>query len=198
MRRDSPSQRMDTRTLPELSDGELLSCFLATNDEAAFAALVGRYKRMVLWVCLRMLHHRQDAEDACQATFVVLMRKASSLREGERISCWLHGVVLNEARNIRKRKRRRKSHEGEGDLAHLADKVEVEGFRELQTQLEQEAQRLPEKYRVPFMLFYREGKSKIEVARKLGKPEGTISSRLARARELLRRRLRMINENTGR
>jgi RNA polymerase sigma factor (sigma-70 family) len=171
-----------------LTDGQLLARFAAGGDEAAFAALLRRHGPMVLGVCRRTLRHEQDAEDAYQATFLVLARKAGSLRRREGIGSWLYGVAYRTARGARRLRARRSAVERQVDeLPHPAvEPAEPQDWRPL---LDRELNRLPERLRAPVVLCELEGKSRSEAARELGLPEGTLSSRLATARRVLARRL---------
>jgi RNA polymerase sigma factor (sigma-70 family) len=173
-----------------MSDGQLLECFLTRRDEAAFAALLRRHGPMVLGVCRRVLRHTQDAEDAFQAAFLVLARKACSLRQRELLGNWLYGVAYRAALEVRaanaSRRRRERQVEGmpEPEAAAPSDV-----WQELRPLLDRELSRLPEKYRLPVVLCDLEGRKRKDVARQLGIPEGTLSSRLAAARRRLARRL---------
>jgi RNA polymerase sigma factor (sigma-70 family) len=171
------------------SDAQLLRSFLAQNDEAAFAALVRRHGPMVLGVCRRLLRDPCDAEDAFQATFLVLVRKAASLGRPEQVSNWLYGVAYRTA--LRARAERMRQHSLEKPLYDIpADEPVAElVWQDLRPILDEELNGLPEKYRVPLVLCYFEGKTKRQAARHLGKPEGTVSTQLARGRDLLRERL---------
>jgi RNA polymerase sigma factor (sigma-70 family) len=171
------------------SDGQLLECFLTRREEAAFAALVRRHGPMVLGVCRRVLRHEQDAEDAFQATFLVLARKAGSLARGDLLGNWLYGVAYRTALKARTAAARRRSRET--PLIDLPRAEDADGgdWRELVPLLDCELNRLPDRYRSPVVLCELEGKSRKEAARLLGLAEGTLSSRLARARTLLARRL---------
>ncbi len=171
------------------TDGDLLRAFAVRNDQAAFAALVKRHGPLVLAVCRRVLHHLQDAEDACQATFLILARKATTIRQTESLAGWLHGVAYRMANNARKAAARRRRHE-ERVQAKQPDMPAWEAaWREVQLVLDQEIQRLPAKYREPFVLCCLENRNGTEVARRLGLKEGTVWSRLAQARTRLRERL---------
>jgi RNA polymerase sigma factor (sigma-70 family) len=171
------------------TNAELLERFTRQRDESAFAALVRRHGPLVLGVCRRVLHHEQDAEDAFQATFLVLVRKATSIRKRESVGSWLYGVAYRIARKAKASKARQpvqltKPHE------IAAAKSSPEWMtHELRALLDREVNRLPDKYRVPFMLCYVEGKTNAQAAEQLGCPAATVSSRLVRARERLRSRL---------
>ncbi|HZY87851.1 MAG TPA: sigma-70 family RNA polymerase sigma factor, partial [Gemmataceae bacterium] len=170
-----------------LSDGRLLALFVATRDEAAFAALVRRHGPMVLGVCRRLVRHAQDAEDCFQAAFLVLARRAGSVRSGS-LAAWLYGVAYRVALRCRRTSSRRRSRErqvGEMPQPGVAP-AEPQDWRPL---LDQELMALPEKYRAAVVLCDLEGKARKEAARLLRVSEGTLSSRLARARALLAWRL---------
>jgi RNA polymerase sigma factor (sigma-70 family) len=172
-----------------LSDGQLLECYLAGRDEAAFEALVRRHGPMVLGVCRRITGHEQDAEDAFQAAFLVLARKADSVRPREMVGNWLYGVACRTALKAKAASARRRAKERQ--VRSMPEgRVEPEAVcHELLPLLDAELRRLPLKYRVPVVLCELEGRSRKEVAKQLGLLEGTLSSRLATARQLLARRL---------
>ncbi len=170
----------------ERSDRELLSRFTAWEDEAAFDALVERYAPLVWSVSWHVLGHQQDAEDAFQQTFLVLMRKAASIDNGESLGSWLHSVAYRTAKDIRKRRSRHNKHECPRELAQLHDELEIV---ELLALVVAEVQRLPEKYRLPFALHYLEGKSETETAVELDLTKGKVASRLRKALEILRGKL---------
>jgi RNA polymerase sigma factor (sigma-70 family) len=170
-------------------DGELLHSFLCRQDADAFAALVRRHGPMVLHLCRRVLHHHQDAEDAFQATFLVLARKAASVRNRPGLAGWLHGAAYRTALALKRSAARRRAHEGRArPLVGTSPLTEL-AWREVEAILEEEIQRLPEKYRTAFALCCLEGLGRADVARRLGIAEGTLSSRLDHARKQLQRRL---------
>jgi RNA polymerase sigma factor (sigma-70 family) len=171
------------------TDAELLELFLNRRDEAAFEALLRRHAPMVLGVCRRVLRHPQDAEDACQATFLVLARKAASLRSRDLLGHWLYGIALRTALKARAMNSKRRAREREVGRRARPEMPADESSEKLLARLDTEINRLPEKYRVPVVLCELQGKSRKEVATLLGLPEGTLSSRLAHARKLLARRL---------
>src|SRR5262245_18188397 len=179
-----------------LGDEELLSRFVARRDEAAeaaFAALVERYGPMVLGVCRRVLGDRHEAEDAFPATFLVLARKAGSIARREQLANWLFGVACRTALDARARTTRRKAREQRvhamtGSQDGPADDEEPV-LHELRAILDEELARLPERYRGAVVLCELDGLSRRAAARRLGIPGGTLSSRLARAKEVLRQRL---------
>jgi RNA polymerase sigma factor (sigma-70 family) len=170
------------------SDGQLLAGFVSRRDEAAFEAIVRRHGPMVMGVCRRLLHNRHDAEDAFQATFLVLVRKAGSIASRELLGNWLYGVAYNTARKAQAVYARRQARE-----TQVTDTPEPEAApqdsRNVQLLLDQELNRLPEKYRIPIVLCDLQGMSHKEAARQLRCPQGTVSGRLSRARVMLAKRL---------
>jgi RNA polymerase sigma factor (sigma-70 family) len=180
-----------------LSDRQLLERFATGGDEAreaAFAALVARHGPMVLGICCQILGDRHDAEDAFQAVFLVLARKAPSLRQPELLGHWLYGVALRTARTTRSRLARRRQTEEEGSArraeappAATADRILLDGERA--EALHVEIDRLPGAFRAPVVLCYFEGLTLDEAAHRLRWPVGTLRSRLARARDKLRQGL---------
>ena len=173
----------------ERDDAELLRRFTATRDEEAFEALVRRHGPMVLGVCRRVVGHHADADDAFQAAFLVLARKAGTLVQRNLLGNWLYGVALRTALEARSRMLRRRSLEQPFDDFPQPETAEDAERSELLALLDRELNRLADKYRVPVVLCELEGRSRREVAELLGIPEGTLSSRLAAARKLLARRL---------
>ncbi|HEY7153344.1 MAG TPA: sigma-70 family RNA polymerase sigma factor [Gemmataceae bacterium] len=176
-------------TVSDTTDADLLQRFAMRHEEAAFAAILERHGPLVLGVCRRVLDDTHDAEDAFQATFLVLARRASSIRRGASLASWLYGVAYRVAREARIQKARRSFHEKEAATRLSQDGLASDSPDDLRPILDEELQRLPEKYRAPLVLHYLEGKSKQEAANQLGWTEGTVSGRLDRARKLLRRRL---------
>ena len=177
-------------TVAGLSDGELLARFAGRRDEgaeAAFAALVERHGSMVLRVCRAVLDNRHDAEDAFQATFLVLALRAGAVRNRDSLASWLYGVALRAATKAKVAAGRRRRRERLGaELAGLRESPDrPEGWSELHDELD----RLPEKYRAPIVLCYLGGLTHQEAADQLRLPLGTVKVRLSRARERLRGRL---------
>jgi RNA polymerase sigma factor (sigma-70 family) len=170
----------------ERTDVELLREFVHTGNESAFTALVHRHGPLVLGVCRRVLRNRADAEDCFQATFLVLVRKARSLRRPESLANWLYGVACRVARKARVVAARRRAKEA---LAMPRAETTNDATDDLLVALDQELAALPENYRVPLVRCDLGGETRREVARDLGCAEGTVASRLARGRVLLARRL---------
>lgn len=175
-------------TAADLSDGELLERYASRGGEAAelaFAALVERHGPVVYRVCRRMLRDPNDAQDAFQAAFLVLIRKAHSIRNRDSVGSWLYGVALRVASDARAATSRRVAHERNAARPEL----QLPGSCDLAEALTEEVGRLPEKFRVPIVLCDLEGYTCEEVARRLGWPLGTVRSRLTRGKERLRSRL---------
>ncbi len=173
-----------------LSDQELLERFIACRDEAAFAELVKRHGPVVLSVCRSVLRHQQDAEDAFQATFLVLARKAASTRRPAVVGSWLHGVAYRLAHKARQQAVRRRQHERQtAERTPAATVMDDWTWGELRAVLHEEIERLPEKYRLPLLLCYWEGLTQEEAARRAGWTKASLRERLERAREMLRSRL---------
>jgi RNA polymerase sigma factor (sigma-70 family) len=177
------------RTDGGLTDAQLLARFVREGDEAAFEVLVWRHGARVLSVCLRVLRREHDAEDAFQATFLTLACKAGAIGKQESVGSWLYKVAYRVALRARAAIRTRSL-----PSEPLQDPSGVEPVmdlsrRELLAALDEEIHRLPDRYRTAFVLCLLEGQTTEAVARALGCPRGTIGTRLARARELLRRRL---------
>jgi RNA polymerase sigma factor (sigma-70 family) len=171
------------------SDSELLDLFLRERDETALAALVHRHAAMVWGVCRRILTSHHDAEDAFQATFLVLVRKAAVIQRKELLASWLYGVAQQTA--IRARALAAKKGQRERQVTTMPESAAVERdlWDSVQPLLDQELSRLPEKYRALVILCDLEGKTRKEAAQELDCPEGTVAGRLARARAMLAKRL---------
>ena len=174
----------------EWTDEELLDRFVSQRDGAAFEVLVRRYGPMVLGVCRRLLQHPQDAEDAFQASFLVLVRKAASLGQRELLGNWLYGVAYRTALRARAvALRRRKQEKQVSAMPEPEIHDESEEWRDLRPFLDHELNRLPDKYRIPIVLCDLEGKTRQQAAEQLDIPVGTLSGRLTTAREMLAKRL---------
>ena len=169
------------------SDAELLSRFAGRRDEAAFTMLVQRHGPMVLGVCRRMLRRPADAEDAWQATFLVLARRSAAIRKQASVAAWLHGVALRICQRSREKDLRHKHSQLPADLLQIEN--DDLSWREVQRILDEELQRLPERLRQPIVLCYLEGKTRDEAAEELGWSLTTFRGRLDTARERLRKRL---------
>lgn len=174
---------------PELSDRQLLQRFTADGDQAAFAAVVRRHGPLVLDVCRRRLRHVQDAEDAFQAVFLVLAKKARAGSWQESVAGWLHEVACRVSAEARGRQARRRSREKQ--MNEVLDRAAptIPELPDVLTFLDEELRRLPEKYRVPLLLCCLEGRTREEAAELLGWSPGAVKGRLERGREMLRLRL---------
>jgi RNA polymerase sigma factor (sigma-70 family) len=168
-------------------DAQLLDQFLSRRDEAAFEALVRRHGPMVFGVCRRVLGGHHDAEDAFQATFLILACKAAAVRNRGALGSWLYGVAYRTSSKARARAARRRVQEREAAVTEARNDIPVHD--DLVRLLDGEISRLPEKYQGPVLLCDLEGVSRKEAARRLGLAEGTLSSRLASARSKLAQRL---------
>src|SRR5262249_28481347 len=172
-----------------LSDRELLNRFLRDRDEAAVTALIERHGPMTLGICRRGLGCAPDAEDACQATFLVLGPKAPSVRKKESLANPLAGAAYHVATTLKRALARRRRREGAVARAPQQAATEDWSWREVQAVLDEELARLPERFRAPLVLCYLEGKTRDEAARQLRWTPGTLRGRLQRGRDLLRARL---------
>jgi RNA polymerase sigma factor (sigma-70 family) len=171
-----------------LTEGQLLDRFVAGRDQVAFEGLVARHGAMVLGVCRGVLDDPHDVEDAFQATFLVLVRKAAGLRDRDLLAPWLYGVARKVALRARSDASRRKARERSGARGGSVATFDVE-LREIQATVREEVARLPAKERMAVVLCYLEGLTHEEAAVRLGWPVGTVKGRLARARDRLRLRL---------
>ena len=186
------------QTLAEATDSELLARFAGQRDQAAFALLLRRHGPMVLQVCRRLLRQTEDAEDVFQAAFLLLARKATSIRNPDAVGSWLYGVAYRLAIKARARRCRQQNHEiraglQRGPLEHSRDAsttpLAKAAWQQVQATLDESLWQLPEKYGAAFILCYLEGMSHEEAARRIGCPLATFRSRLIRGREKLRREL---------
>ncbi len=173
----------------DLTDGKLLERFAWHGEEVAFEALVQRHGPMVYGVCRRALIDLHDVEDAFQATFLVLVRKAGSIAKADSVGSWLYGVAVRTAARVKAELASRKMHERQAIVVSAPQAETDLLWRDLRPVLDEELHRLPEKYRLPVVLCYLEGKTYEEAAQQTGWSKGTVSTRLTRARELLRDRL---------
>jgi RNA polymerase sigma factor (sigma-70 family) len=171
------------------SDKDLLLRFVERRDEAAFTAVVRRYDSMVMGVALRVLRHHQDAEDVCQATFLLLAKKANIADWKDSVASWLYEVAHRLSLKALQSARRRTTHEGKVPPKTAPSALADISAQELQTILDEELSRMPERYRSSLILCCLEGRTRDEAARFLGIPLSTVISRLVEGREMLRRRL---------
>jgi RNA polymerase sigma factor (sigma-70 family) len=178
-----------SRADESMPDRDLLDRFVEDRDETAFAILLERHGGMVLGVSRRVLQNVHDAEDACQAVFLVLARKAASIRKRDSLGSWLHGVAFRLARNMKRDLGRRRAHESLVAKTRHADPPPDITWREIQAALDEELARLPTRFQAALVLCYLEGKTRDEAASQLGWTLGTLRGRLDRGRELLRARL---------
>jgi RNA polymerase sigma factor (sigma-70 family) len=177
-----------SENVADLRDAELLGRFMSVRDEAAFAILVDRHAPMVLGVCRRVLHCTHDAEDALQATFLVLARRAAALRKPDSLAGWLHGVALRVAQKMKTQNRKRRQLESSATPS-ASTPAQDPGWRELRDILDRELDRLPDAQRQALVLCDLQGLSQAEAARQLGWPRGTLKRRLERGRHVLKVRL---------
>jgi RNA polymerase sigma factor (sigma-70 family) len=173
-----------------MSDAQLLQRFVNHRDETAFEALVQRHGPMVMGVCRRQLSDPHSIDDAFQATFVVLVRKAASIAQPELLGNWLYGVAYRVSIKARVNAARRSAHERQAASMPRFESSPDTDTRELRVILDEEINRLPEKYRTPLVLCYLEGKTNEEAAKVIGCPLGSMSWRLSRGRDMLHKRLR--------
>jgi RNA polymerase sigma factor (sigma-70 family) len=190
--------RIDRSSVESRTDEELLAAFLqrgAAEAEEAFRALVVRHGPMVLGVCRHVLGRDHDAEDSFQAVFLVLARRAGTIRDRRLLASWLYEVayrisVKARVEGVRRRARERQVVAMSDDsIDPHQDYDNNDAWNELRSVLQSEVDRLPEKYRAPVILCYLEGKTNVEAARILDWPIGSVKGRLARARDILHARL---------
>ena len=185
----STAPLVPVRPSEDMADADLVDHFVRRNDQAAFAALLERHGPMVLGVCRRLLADTHEADDAFQATFLIFLQKARSLRDPASLGNWLYGVAYRVARRARTVAARWRAREREVPEMAAVDSSPDATWDELRPLLDKEIAQLPRKYQAPVVLCYLEGKTYTEAAQILGWAEGTVSGRLARARERLRSRL---------
>jgi RNA polymerase sigma factor (sigma-70 family) len=173
----------------EMPDRELLELFLARHDEKAYTALLRRHGPMVMAVCRSIVGDWHLAEDAFQATFLLLAKKALSIRKREAVGSWLHGVARHVAMKARSTAAKHKVSDENTERSQASDPTLDMSLRELQAVLHEELERLPTKYRAPVVLCYLEGRTHEQAALQLGWTAGTVRGRVNRGRELLRGRL---------
>lgn len=171
------------------SDSVLVARFLAGRDQAAFACLVERHRPRVLAVCRRVLRHHHDAEDAAQATFLVLARKAPLLRSSDALAGWLYKVAYHLAVKLRVASERWRQLHRVPPPEKPTPAVDENSSDDLCRVIEAELGRLPDHYRVPLLLCGLAGLSREQAAAQLGWTPGTLKMQLERGRQLLRARL---------
>src|SRR5438128_5293618 len=181
------TRAMAAETLGELTDQQVLERLLTARDDAAFEALVRRHGPMVYRVCWRVLQQAEDTEDAFQATFLVLARKLPTVRKRHSLASWLHGVAHRVALDAKANAARRRRHEARAAAHSRPGPPEEITWGELRTVLDAELGRLPEKWRLPLVLCYLEGRSQEEAAQQLGWSKSTLLRRLEEARAALGR-----------
>jgi RNA polymerase sigma factor (sigma-70 family) len=182
-------RRLAARQAGILSDRELMERFVSERDEAAFETILRRHGPMVLHVCGRILRDEHAAEDAFQATFLVLARKAGTLQRQESVGNWLYGVATRLALRTRADAARERDRQQGVTAKSCRDPLDELTVREAQQILDEELSRLPDRYRAALVLCCLEGLARDEAAQQLGCPAATVKSRLERARALLRQRL---------
>jgi RNA polymerase sigma factor (sigma-70 family) len=173
----------------ELTDGQLLTEFIKAHDESAFAEIVRRHSAMVLNVCRRKLNNAQDAEDASQAVFLALARKAAKLQTSASIAPWLHHVACCVAINLRKSHAARARHQEQVAAMSHRDELDVGQRERVRSELDDQLDTLPEKHRRAVVLFHLEGLTLTQTAAALGCPEATAGTWLSRGRETLAQKL---------
>ena len=180
---------MVAETLADQSDRQLVEQFLAGRGEAVFEAVVRRHGAMVYRVCWRVLQHHQDAEDAFQATFLVLAQRLRTVRKRASLASWLHGVAHRVALKARAEAGTRRRHEAQASVRQTMPPDDV-SWGEVRAVLDAELAALPEKWRLPLVLCYMEGRTQNEAAAQLGWTTRTLRRRLEEGRAALGRRLR--------
>ena len=179
---------MAAQTMANLSDRQLVEQFLASRDDSVFEVIVRRHGPMVYRVCWRALQQEQDAEDALQATFLVLAQKLHTVRKHSSLASWLHGVAYRVALKAKAQAVSRQRHERAASTSRAVPPDELR-WKELRVVLDAELAQLPEKWRLPLILCYLEGRTQEEAAGQLSCSEKTLRRRLDEARAALGRRL---------
>ncbi|MBL8822951.1 MAG: sigma-70 family RNA polymerase sigma factor [Planctomycetia bacterium] len=174
---------VNVHAMANASDGQLLYRFARLGEQQAFSVLMKRHGSLVWGVCRRLLIRHHDAEDAFQATFIVLARKAATLRQPEQLAAWLHGVAQRTAWQISRQQKL--SHAMEPLLDIPVADAQLATWKECRQIIDQAVSKLPASLRIVFLLSQYEEQTTLAIARKLGVPEGTVVSRLHRARKLL-------------
>jgi len=182
-------QSKEHAALQKLKDEELLARFFQSSEEGAFSVLVTRYSALVYGVCKRILGNAADADDAFQATFMVLVKKGDKLSQPGRLANWLYGVAIRTANHAKSKRAQRTKVERKASEMPAKSEVCDMTYEQLWSVLDEEINQLPQKYALPLTLCYLEGKTNAEAAAQLGWPEGSMSRRLSRAKDLLRSRL---------
>jgi RNA polymerase sigma factor (sigma-70 family) len=182
------ARRMAAETIGDRTDRQLVEHFLAERNEAVFEVLVRRHGPMVYRVCWRVLQQAEDAEDAFQATFLVLARNLAAVRDRDSLASWLHGVARRVALKARSLGATRRRHEARAPVPSAVPADDLT-WKELRAALDAELARLPEKWRLPLVLCYLEGRTQDEAAAELGYSGNTLRRRLEDARAALGRRL---------
>jgi RNA polymerase sigma factor (sigma-70 family) len=185
---------VEDREVRELPDRDLLERFHSQHNEAAFHTLLRRHGPMALNVCRGVLGDGADAEDAFQATFLVLAQKAGSIRKGASLGSWLHGVAYRTALKARAQSAVRRKHEARAPRRQCSEANEL-SWREVRQVQHDELGGMPERYREPLVICYLEGATQQRAAARLGLAERTLRERLERGRELLR--LRLVRRGLG-
>src|SRR5687767_11587015 len=186
------SSKLQAQGAEPSSDAALLARFLATKDDAAFSQIVQRHGPMVLAVCRRILRNSTDAEDAFQAAFMVLARRAPSIDPPHMLGHWLYGVAYRTANKARTTRAIRMNRERQAPPMERPDVTDPAVLAEIQAIVDQEVQRLPRTYRAPIIACHLQGLSRAQAAKQLDLNEGTLSSRLNRGKEMLADRLRKL------
>jgi RNA polymerase sigma factor (sigma-70 family) len=182
------TQRMAGEVLANLSDQQLVEKALLECNEMVFQAILSRHGPLVYRVCWRVLQHTHDVEDAFQATFLILARKLRSVRKQASLASWLHGVAFRVALKAKAQTSTRQLHEKQKAIPAIIPSEDI-SWKEISSILDFELQKLPEKWRLPLILCYLEGRTQDEASRELGWSKNTLRARLEEARNSLGRRL---------